>query len=180
MLLIESVRALIHHEAKVLRYVDKLDEQLQKIAQDGSVVNATDFFLWFTFDLIGGFTFSKSFGMLDDQRWHNIIVKTKNARALLGPLAPTPWLLHIGVKLLPRILWVKDWYDSVEWCQQQMEDRLSDGSKTEIPDLTTFFMENNQGNKADPWLRGDSLLAILAGRSVFSSSGFKLPIIHPR
>ncbi len=102
--------------------------------------------------------------MLESQQWHNIIVKTQRARTLLGPLAGTPWLLHIGVKILPRILWVKDWYESVEWCQAQMVERLSKGAPSGVPDLTSFFMENNKGDKVDPWLRGDSLLAILAGR----------------
>ncbi|KAI9667972.1 MAG: hypothetical protein M1821_000792 [Bathelium mastoideum] len=158
-----SPSAIEHHEEKVLRWVDELDKQLERRARDGSVVNATDFFLWFTFDLMGDFTFSKSFGMLETQQWHNIIVKTQNARALLGPLTATPWLLHIGVKILPRVLWVKDWYDSVEWCQAQMVERLSKGAPSGVPDLTSYFMESNRGDKADPWLRGDSLLAILAG-----------------
>lgn len=113
---------------------------------------------------MGDFTFSRSFEMLERQRWHHIILKTQNARSLLGPLAATPWLLHIGVKLLPRKLWVKDWYESVEWCQAQMEERLSRGAPPGVPDLTSFFMANNKGNKADPWLSGDTVLAILAGR----------------
>ncbi|KUJ07705.1 cytochrome P450 [Mollisia scopiformis] len=158
-----SPSAIQYHEAKVLKWIDELDRQLEGKAKDGSIVDATEFLLWFTFDIMGDFTFSKSFGMLESQKWHNIIVKTQNARTLLGPLTATPWLLHIGVKLLPRILWVKDWYESVEWCQAQMEERLSNGSQPGVPDLTSFFMENNKGDKADPWLRGDSLLAILAG-----------------
>ncbi|KAI0593477.1 cytochrome P450 [Biscogniauxia sp. FL1348] len=158
-----SPSAVEHHERKALKWIDELDKQLERKANDGSVVDATDFFLWFTFDIMGDFTFSKSFGMLESQQWHNIIAKTRNARTLLGPLAPTPWLLHIGLNILPRVLWVKDWYDSVEWCQAQMVERLSKGAQSEVPDLTSFFMENNKGDKADPWLRGDSLLAILAG-----------------
>ncbi|KAH9987073.1 cytochrome P450 [Xylariaceae sp. FL0662B] len=158
-----SPSAIEHHEAKALKWIGELDRQLEKKAKDGTVVDVTDFFLWFTFDIMGDFTFSKSFGMLESQQWHNIIVKTQNARTLLGPLAATPWLLHIGVKILPRVLWVKDWYESVEWCQAQMMERLSKGAQSGVPDLTSFFMENNEGDKADPWLRGDSLLAILAG-----------------
>lgn len=159
-----AVKALVHHEAKALKHIDELERQLRRKAKDASVVNATDLFLWLTFDIMGDFTFSNSFKMLEKQQYHHIIVKTKNARMLLGPLAPTPWLLHIGLKLLPRVFWVKDWYESVEWCQQQMEERLLSGTKTSIPDLTSFFMENSKDGIADPWLKGDSLLAILAGR----------------
>lgn len=130
----------------------------------GAVVNATEFFLWFTFDIMGEFTFSKSFSMLENQRWNEVILKMKRARELLGPLTPTPWLLHLGIKLLPRIWWVKDWYDSVDWCQQQMQERLSRKLQSNIPDLTSYLMEKTPGAEHSPWLRGDSLLAILAGR----------------
>ncbi|KAI0469869.1 cytochrome P450 [Xylariaceae sp. FL0804] len=157
------VLCLKHHDKKVLKWVAELDRQLEKNAKDGLVVDVTDFCLWYTFDIIGDFTFSKSFGMLETQRWHKIIDKTRNARTLLGPLTATPWLLYIGVKMLPRILWVRDWSESVEWCQAQMVERLSKGIQTEVPDLTSFFMAKNKGNVADPLLRGDSLLAILAG-----------------
>ncbi|KXX73522.1 Tryprostatin B 6-hydroxylase [Madurella mycetomatis] len=158
-----SPRAIPHHEKKVLRHIDELSRQLELKARSGTVVNATDFFLWFTFDVMGDFTFSKSFGMLESQRWHDIILKTKNARVLLGPLTPTPWLLHLGIKLLPRVLWMKDWYDSVDWCQQQMEERLSRESRSDLLDLTFFLMEKGTDAGVSPWLRGDSLLAILAG-----------------
>ncbi|KAI0412607.1 cytochrome P450 [Xylaria grammica] len=158
-----SPSAIETHERKTLKWIDELDKQIERKVKSGTVVNATDFFLWFTFDIMGDFTFSKSFEMLSRQQWHHIIVKTQNARTLLGPLAATPWLLHIGVKLLPRVLWVKDWYESVEWCQEQMLERLSKGSQLGAPDLASFFMEKNESGKTDPWLKGDSLLAILAG-----------------
>ncbi|KAK8029812.1 hypothetical protein PG993_011103 [Apiospora rasikravindrae] len=157
-----SPGAIEHHERKVLQWVDELDKQLARKAEDRLTVNATDYFLWFTFDIMGTFTFSKSFNMLERQRWHHVVLKTQNARSLLGPLAGTPWLLHIGVNLMPRILWVKDWYESVEWCQAQMLERLETGSLPGVPDLTSFFMRDKNG-KSDPWLAGDSLLAILAG-----------------
>ncbi|KAI9902534.1 hypothetical protein N3K66_001886 [Trichothecium roseum] len=159
-----SPTAIAYHEAKVLKWVDELDRQIEKRAAAGSVVNATDFLLWFTFDTMGDFTFSKSFSMLETQRWHHVVLKTQNARSLLGPLTATPWLLHIGVKVMPRVLWVKDWYDSVEWCQAQMMERLAEGAPSAgTPDLVSFFMKKNKGDTADPWLAGDSLLAILAG-----------------
>ncbi|KAH8585895.1 hypothetical protein B0O99DRAFT_602938 [Bisporella sp. PMI_857] len=67
-----------HHEAKALKWIDRPDRQLERKAKDGSVVDATRFSLWFTFDIIGDFTLSKPLGMLDGQKWHNIIVKTQN------------------------------------------------------------------------------------------------------
>jgi tryprostatin B 6-hydroxylase len=160
--------ALVHHSAKVLKYLDELDRYLEASAKSYSVVEATDVFWWFTFDVMGDFTLSKSFGMLENRKWHEIILKLKNARALLGPLSPAPWLLHLGIKLLPRVAWVRDWYDSVEWCALQMQERLAKGkNSTEVPDLTYYLMERvseRDDAKAKAWLTGDSLLAILAGR----------------
>lgn len=82
--------AIAYHEAKVLKWVDELDRQIEKRAAADSVVNATDFLLWFTFDTMGDFTFSKSFSMLETQRWHHIVLKTQNARSLLGPADGDP------------------------------------------------------------------------------------------
>ncbi|RWA07192.1 hypothetical protein EKO27_g7914 [Xylaria grammica] len=120
-----SPSAIETHERKTLKWIDELDKQIERKAKSGTVVNATDFFLWFTFDIMGDFTFR--------------------------------------VKLLPRVLWVKDWYESVEWCQEQMLERLSKGSQLGAPDLASFFMEKSESSKTDPWLKCDSLLAILAG-----------------
>lgn len=156
--------ALPYHHVKVLKHIDELDRQLSLKAQSGEVVDATTLLLWFTFDMMGDFTFSKSFEMLKNQEFHHIILKMQNARALLGPLAPTPWLLHLGLKLLPKRWWVKDWYDSVTWSHAQMEERLSVRAKPDVPDLTTYLLEKGEPDQMEAWLRGDSLLAILAGR----------------
>ncbi|KAK0660783.1 Tryprostatin B 6-hydroxylase [Cercophora samala] len=162
-----SPQAIRHYEEKVLSHINELDQQLELKAKTGAVVNVTDFLLWFTFDLMGDFTFSTPFGVLkgNDPRSHEMILQIKNARVLLGPLTPVPWLLHIGTKLLPRVLWIKDWYESVDWCQEQIQARLAKGPSPELRDLTYYIMEKEKENKVDagPWLRGDSLLAVLAG-----------------
>ncbi|KAI9643365.1 hypothetical protein NHQ30_007984 [Ciborinia camelliae] len=132
--------AIEYHEEKALKWINELYRQLVTKA----VVDAAELFLWFTFDIMDDFKFSKSFEMLESQKWHETIIKTRSSRKLLGPLAATPWLLHIGVKLLPRILWVKYWYESVEWCEAQMEERLSQGAPSGVPDLKSVFMENNR------------------------------------
>lgn len=113
----------------MLLHIEELDQQLELKAKSGAVVNVTDYLLWFTFDLMGDFTFSTPFG----------------------------------------VLWIKDWYESVDWCQEQIQARLAKGPAPELRDLTYYTMEKEKENKVDagPWLRGDSLLAVLAGRSVF-------------
>ncbi|KAK4641446.1 hypothetical protein QC761_0074120 [Podospora bellae-mahoneyi] len=158
-------------QEKVLLHIEELGQQLELKAKSGAVVNVTDFLLWSTVDLMGDFTFSTPFGVLkgEDPRSHEMILQIKNGRVLLGPLTPVPWLLHIGTKLLPKVLWIKDWYKSVDWCQEQIQARLAKGPAPELQDLTYYIMEKEKENKVDagPWLRGDSLLAVLAGRPVF-------------
>lgn len=117
---------------------------------------------------MGDFVFSKSFDMLSNSRWHPIVTRLQNALGLLGPLTPAPWLMHVGFKLSPRIMAIKDWFDINVWCHTQMRERLNSGlPKQANPDLTHYLMEQedqiiNEDNMR--WLEGDSLLTIVAGR----------------
>lgn len=128
-----------------------------------------DLFFWFGFDFMGDFVFSRSFSMLKNQRWHHIIIRLQRALSLLGWLSPAPWLVHVGLKLGPRIGVVRDWFDMMAWCQDQMETRLGDPGSGKQSDLTYYLMER-KSDTADTdrklWLIGDSLFAIVAGRYV--------------
>jgi hypothetical protein len=73
---------------------------------------------------MGDFVFNKSFGMLDDQRWHHIIILLQHAMSLLGPFSPAPWVLHFAFNLFPRVGALKDWFDMVGWCERQMRERI--------------------------------------------------------
>lgn len=73
---------------------------------------------------MGDFVFNKPFNMLQDQKWHHIIVLLQRALSLLGPFSAVPWLIQIGFKLMPRVWILKDWFDMVAWCEKQMHERL--------------------------------------------------------
>ena len=73
---------------------------------------------------MGDFIFNKSFNMLQEKKWHHIIVLLQRALALLGPFASTPWLLQIGLKLLPRVNIIGDWFTMTSWCEEQMKERI--------------------------------------------------------
>ncbi|KAK4675043.1 hypothetical protein QC764_501827 [Podospora pseudoanserina] len=49
-----------------------------------------------------------------------------------------------------------DWYESVDWCQEQIQARLAKGPAPELRDLTYYIMEKEKENNVDagPWLRG--------------------------
>ena len=116
---------------------------------------------------MGDLVFSKPFDMLQNQKWHHIIVRLQRALSLLGPFSPAPWLVQIVFKLAPRVGVLKDWFDTVDWCKTQMRNRILNGSSNQSLDLAHFLMEKNSHaleNDQWFWLEGDSLLAIVAGR----------------
>lgn len=160
----------MEHEAKTLKYIDQLDQCIEADARSGKVTDMRNLLLWFGFDAMGEFVFSKSFGMLEKQQWHHIIVRLQRALSLLGPLSSVPWLVQIAFKLAPRISVLKDWSDTVAWCQLQMRERCANGSTHQSQDLSHYLMEKDskdqEGVDADKWAwaAGDSLLAIVAGR----------------
>ncbi|KAM7195882.1 cytochrome P450 [Rhypophila sp. PSN 637] len=158
-----SPQAIKIHEKKVLRHVQRLDQQLRIEVASGNVVNVTEFLLWFTFDIMTDFTFSGSLNLLQEDKCRQVVVKARRARSTLGPLTPAPWLLQVGLKLLPRIWWIKDWNDSITWAHDQIQDRLS--RKVDDKDLVSYLMEPKTTSREElgRWLKGDSLLAILAG-----------------
>ena len=152
------------------------------------VSDVTNLFYWFGFDAMGDFVFNKSFGMLQNQEWHHIVLLLQRALSLLGPFSPVPWLLQLGLKCMPRISVLKDWFDMVAWCEQQMRERIKVAFHTYLtplgradnmqepddkllePDVAHYLIEDartNQFQKASwTWLNGDSLLVIVAGRYV--------------
>ncbi|ORY67019.1 cytochrome P450 [Pseudomassariella vexata] len=158
---------LAHHETKMLKYVDQLDQCIERDARASRPSHVNNLFFWFSFDAMGDFVFNQSFGMLHDQRWHHIIVRLQTALSLLGPFSPVPWLIQVGFKLAPRLGPLRDWFDMVAWCESQMRTRLADGYlKQPSPDLTHYLMEQEDQTKdavSLTWLQGDSLLAIVAG-----------------
>jgi hypothetical protein len=149
-----------------------LHERIQADASAGVPSNVQNLFYWFSFDAMGDFVLSKSFNMLSDRRWHPFVASLQNALSLLGPFSPTPWLLHVGLKLAPRIMAVRAWFNVNVWCHSQMSERLDGGlPKHAKPDLTHYLMEQKDQIIDEDnvrWMKGDSMLAIVAGRYDFS------------
>lgn len=162
----------MHQQTKARQYLDRLDQILASTAREPTqVVDLTDLFGWFSFDTMSDWTMSKSFGMLEEEKWHHIVIGMRKARAMLGPISPAPWLFQIAMHLLPRVGLIKGWYDMVAWCSTQFRTRLGDGeeSSPDVPDLTHYLLERPGLKDKDSmrrWLEGDALVAIVAGRYV--------------
>ncbi|KAI5862504.1 cytochrome P450 [Durotheca rogersii] len=163
-----STKALQVHEQKIMCHLNELDRHIEADAKGSYVSNARNLFYWFAFDAMGDFVLGKPFGMQQNQEWHHIIFRLQRALSLLGPLSPTPWLIHVGFQLAPRVFRLRDWFDMVAWCQTQMDARIKDTSRYQEPDITHYIMMEDVKNKeiinnALAWLSGDSLQAIVAG-----------------
>ena len=99
----------------------------QAIAQNiGQEININQFFYWFSFDVMGQFAFSKSFGMLKDQHWHYSIQMLRSGLALVGPFTPVPWLVRIAFDI-PVLRIVRDFQAMAAWCTNRMDDRIKVG-----------------------------------------------------
>lgn len=150
-----------------MTYIEQLDECFEADARGGHVSDVRNLLLWFGFDFMGDLVFSKPFNMLRDKSWHHIIVRLQRALSLLGPFSPVPWLVQVGFKLGPRVSVLKDWFDTVDWCQAQMTARVENPKEGLAPDLAYYLMEADGERQKQMWMAGDSLLAIVAGRYSF-------------
>lgn len=109
------------YEKQVKTYALQLE---QAIAQNvGKDININRFFYWFSFDVMGHFAFSKSFGMLESQHWHNSIQMLRSGLALVGPFTPVPWLVRIAFDL-PILRIVRDFQSMETWCAKLMDERI--------------------------------------------------------
>lgn len=113
------------YERRFLSLIEQLDVCVEADVEAGNETNVTDVFSWFTFDAMGSFVFNKSFNMLRDQKWHNVIVILRKALSLLGPLTPVPWLVQIGFKLFWTVGPIRDWFETIAWCEKQMMERVA-------------------------------------------------------
>jgi cytochrome P450 len=162
-----SPQALAHHFDKILTHLDALTDAIDGSLLEGKPVRMRDMFYWLGFDVMSDFVFSKSFGMLNTQTWHHMVIRLQRALSLLGPASPAPWLIHIAFRVAPRVYQIGDWFGMAEWTHEQIRDRLEAGSEKEHkPDLVHYLLEQKGGVQTPETIlkiRGDSLNAIVAG-----------------
>lgn len=118
-----SSKALAVYNEHIIRYTELLASRIEKLSQRGQPAVVTDWFYWYTFDVMGEFAFTRSFGMLRDEQWHVAVRMLRKAIALLGPFSPVPWLIRIGF-CCTWIPVVRDWFVMVGWCKERMDERL--------------------------------------------------------
>ena len=89
---------------------------------------------------MGDFAFARAADKDNDQNeeWHAAISSLHNGMALLGPLSPVPWLLHIGLGM-SWVPIVRDWNRMVSFCKGCMEQRRKVRMLKSIPSSKIGF-----------------------------------------
>ncbi|KAI1076811.1 cytochrome P450 [Whalleya microplaca] len=160
-----SKKALDVYDERVVEYAETLAARLEELAHDAVPVNVSDWFYWFTFDVMGEFAFARSFGMLQDEKWHFAVQLLRKAMSLLGPFSPVPWTAQIAFYITPWMIIVRDWLSMMKWCRDRMGERIQ--RKVEKPDVSHWLIDASlkKGSlEADrDWLNGDAVTIIIAG-----------------
>ena len=115
--------AVDRYKERASKYVKILEEHIAMDAAAGRSTGVTTLFSWFSFDVMGEFVFGNSFNMLQSRGWHFIILRLRQALALLGPMTPVPWLVHLGFQVGRFLPSIKTWFAMIAWCRKQMENR---------------------------------------------------------
>ncbi|OTA58321.1 cytochrome P450 [Hypoxylon sp. EC38] len=160
-----SPKALAIYEERVVEYAEVLAKQIERLAYQGAPVNVSDWFYWFTFDVMGEFAFARSFGMLQDEKWHFAVHLLRKAMSLLGPFSPVPWIAQIAFYITPWMYVVRDWLAMMQWCRDRMGERIQAGKPP--PDVSHWLIDASLQKvslEADrEWLNGDAVTIIIAG-----------------
>ncbi|KAL1864535.1 hypothetical protein Plec18167_009715 [Paecilomyces lecythidis] len=132
-----------------------LDELVMKRAGHPIIIN--DFFYWASWDMMGQLGFSKTFGMLQGQKWHYAIQMLRKGLTFVGPYTSVPWLVRIAfdLRILPS---VRNFIQMEDWCARQMDERIEISGH-----LIAWSVERNRLQKDLPTLYGDSIAIIVAG-----------------
>lgn len=120
---LKPIAAVVRYKERALKYVSMLEEHIAGDITAGRSTAVRTLFSWFGFDIMGDFVFGNSFNMLQDREWHSVILRLREALALLGPLTPVPWLVHFGFNVAVFLPSVKNWFAMIAWCRQQIENR---------------------------------------------------------
>ena len=134
---------LIHHHADML--VTKLKELANAPAsQDkGALVNMTDWFNFFTMDVIGDLAFGESFGCLETGEYHHwvrTLFSYLKGMSLAAAPRYYPMTEFLFRKLIPNSV-IEGQRQHTRYANERINRRLD--LKTDRPDFMTPFMKNN-------------------------------------
>ncbi|KAK2808753.1 hypothetical protein FQN50_004425 [Emmonsiellopsis sp. PD_5] len=152
--------ALRDYEPRVAKYTDDLAKQIKRFS--GGPVNASKWFNYYSFDVMGDLAFAEPFNMLKDGKTHWAIGLLNEGQAGLGLIGPTDWLFAILINTPVVNAGFKRF---VAFADQQITNRAK--LKPELPDIASWLLQA-EPISSDPLINrlfatGDSRLIIVAG-----------------
>ncbi|EXJ79942.1 hypothetical protein A1O3_08228 [Capronia epimyces CBS 606.96] len=153
-------KALRSYEGRILKYSHQLVDALSR--QTGEPLNATEWFNYYSFDVMGDLAFGKSFDMLSTGKEHFFLQLVHKGQSPVGIFTPAPWLA-ILLKEVPFAM--RTFHRFLAWCELQVEERKKINMAE--PDVMSYIIDS--ANKAQNpqearlWLQADSRLIIVAG-----------------
>lgn len=138
----------------MVRYTSDLIDQIR--ARAGEPINASKWFNYYSFDVMGDLAFGKSFDMLKNGETHFVMKLIQEGLKPLGFLTPVPWAIPI---MANAPLLGSAYRRLFEWCAQQVD--LRQQMKVDVPDIASWLFKDPRGDRL--WLNGDSRLIIVAG-----------------
>lgn len=114
-----SDKALRGYEERMKKYQNKLIAKFG--ALDNQPVNASKWFMLFSFDVMGDLVFGASFNMLETSEEHWAI------RLLNGGMAPLSWMFPMWFfRLMTKIPGItRDYWRFIGYCAQRVTERMS-------------------------------------------------------
>ncbi|KAE8152770.1 cytochrome P450 monooxygenase [Aspergillus avenaceus] len=155
-----SSRALRDYEPRVYRYKEQLIDAIEQ--RIGTPMDATKWFNYYSFDIMGDLSFGKSFNMLVDGQDASILTKLHADVTGLTVLGQVPWILPFFKRIpLLNADYLKHW----NWISSRVEERMK--NIPDRPDVFSWilkaFEKGPQTAKHRMDLDGDTYLVIVAG-----------------
>ncbi|TVY92722.1 Cytochrome P450 monooxygenase [Lachnellula willkommii] len=156
-----TMKALREYESRVRTYTNQLISVLD--TKTGQSINASLWFNFYSFDIMGDMAFGQSFDMMKSGEKHSAIEILHGGMKPLGVFTPISWIL-------PLLLDIPGLSGGIKAFQQYNKDRVAirKESTPETPDLFSWLIDAEK-QSSDPihkdprWLWGDSALIVVAG-----------------
>ncbi|KAL2282986.1 hypothetical protein FJTKL_10317 [Diaporthe vaccinii] len=157
-----SSKALKDYEGRVAGYTDELLETLDTKAK-GKPFNASKYFNYYSFDIMGDLAFGRSFNMMRDGIDHYFFTTTHLNMTLIGLFSRVVWLFPI-YKAIPILN--REYHRFQRFVRSTTKRRID--NEPHVPDVFHWILKDYNQTPNPSWqetedLVGDASLIVVAG-----------------
>ncbi|ROW07794.1 hypothetical protein VMCG_03516 [Cytospora schulzeri] len=129
-----STRALRNYESRVSHYADKLLAYINDV--EGEPMDASLWFNFYSFDVMGDLSLGESFGMLDRGKEHLVMTTLHDFMSMLGIFGHIMWMLRIFTSL-PVVSAGTAKFKT--WVREMVLKRMD--NPPEVPDVFSWIID---------------------------------------